>query len=157
MTGSHPTRDSVSPEVLKEEPKQVLKEEPKGRARASRSCSSKRSRGKPETEYPEGFAPLDRHVDFASKHGLDLELELTKFRGNHVSKGHMFKNWHMALDTWLAGSVGYAKRDASKPGFRKTAEPQRGTADGIVADESGFDDSSKPPAKVIPLARGASR
>jgi hypothetical protein len=84
-----------------------LKQQGKGQA--------KRPNRKPETEYPEGFAPNQLHRTFAAENQLDVNFEAGRFADHHRSKGSLFRDWDMAFRTWLKNQVAWRKPGSVTP------------------------------------------
>lgn len=95
---------------------------PKSKSKALPGNTSNRVKG----NMPDGFAPKDSHVDLARKLGVNLDAEFVKFLDYHGSKGSTFKNWDLALNTWLRNASEFS-RGKSPPSkqpqsLSKTAE-----------------------------------
>lgn len=61
------------------------------------------------TELPEDFEPSENNRLTAEKQGVDLEHELANFKDHHGAKGSKFKDWNLALNTWLRNAGKWAK------------------------------------------------
>ena len=70
------------------------------------------------TQYPNNFSPNDGNKKLADSLGVSLDSEVPAFADYHQSRGSTFKDWNLALNTWL--------RNAAKFG-RKAQPPQRST------------------------------
>lgn len=68
-------------------------------------------------QLPKDFAPTAYHHNLAAELGVDFSSEFTQFKDFHGSKGSTFKDWNLALNTWL--------RNAKK--FNRGAAPQKET------------------------------
>ncbi len=68
---------------------------------------------------PEDWGPKAHHLLYAESHGLDLELELFKFRNNEFYRPHT--DWNKAFSVWLAKAVEFGR---GRPG---TAKPKPGS------------------------------
>ena len=53
------------------------------------------------TQLPEGFQPNENHKRLAEELGVDLESSFPAFCDYHKSKGSTFKDWNLALNTWV--------------------------------------------------------
>lgn len=60
---------------------------------------------------PPEFAPTDAHRAFCATNGIDLAVQVEKFRVHHEAKGSVFASWSAALTKWLANAVEYQRRD----------------------------------------------
>lgn len=65
---------------------------------------------KRSTQFPENFAPTSGNVKIASELGLDLQSEIEAFSDHHQSKGSTFKDWNLALNTWLRNAIKFGRR-----------------------------------------------
>lgn len=101
----------------------------------SRDRARKSKRAAP---VPGDWEPTEQHRAFATKHGLDLDLEAIKFRGHWDGKSLTSVNG--AFSKWLANAVTYAKRDAA----RGTAWPMRAAAPISPASEHLADSAAEP-------------
>lgn len=62
------------------------------------------------TQFPENFAPTAGNVKLATELGLDLQREIDAFSDHHQSKGSTFKDWNLALNTWLRNAIKFGRR-----------------------------------------------
>lgn len=77
-----PINIPISDEIEK---KQVLEKKPK-----KKLC-----------EAPEKFTPNENNLSLAKELGLNIAQETQAFLDHHGSKGSQFKDWNLALNTWL--------------------------------------------------------
>lgn len=59
------------------------------------------------TQLPEGFEPNRTNIDLAASEGVDLRREYAKFCDHHRAKGSTYKDWHLALNTWIRKAAEY--------------------------------------------------
>ena len=132
--------------------KQDLKQEGKqSRARAKSHSPSKARRTKAvETTLPDSWQPTDEHRAFATENGLELDLELVKFRGYYDGKKCL--SWNGRFSTWLANAVTYAKRDSQRIGNTRS---RGGPAQPGINPRIQYSDEPEPPPnqKVIPIRK----
>lgn len=60
-------------------------------------------------QMPSDFSPSDGNKELAAKLGVNLSAEFDSFRDYHMSKGSTFKDWHLALNTWLRNAVKFGR------------------------------------------------
>lgn len=65
------------------------------------------------TQFPKDFTTTEGNLKLATELGVDLQSEVSAFSDHHQSKGSTFKDWNLALNTWL--------RNAAK--FGRSAQP----------------------------------
>lgn len=68
------------------------------------------------TQYPNNFSPNDGNKKLADSLGVSLDSEVPAFADYHQSRGSTFKDWNLALNTWLRNAVKFG---------RKAQPPQR--------------------------------
>lgn len=95
---------------------------------ASPAKESKRA-----TQYPKGLTPSDGNRDLASRLGVNLENEFEAFSDHHRAKGSTFKDWNLALNTWLRNAVKFG----AKPAARTNSAPARAVAENFSNKEYG--------------------
>lgn len=61
------------------------------------------------TEIPDDFEPNENNRATAEKQGVNLEHELANFKDHHGAKGSKYKDWNLALNTWLRNSAKWSK------------------------------------------------
>jgi len=66
------------------------------------------------SQYPKELTPNDGNRDLAKRLGVNLESEFEAFSDHHRSKGSTFKDWNLALNTWLRNSVKYGPKTAQR-------------------------------------------
>lgn len=86
------------------------------------------------TQFPSGFVPTEGNMLLAEKLGVELQSEFEAFSDYHRSKGSTFKDWSMALNTWLRNAV---KFGAKKPLLRPQSLPTRAVAEKFNAKDYG--------------------
>jgi len=64
---------------------------------------------KKNTQLPDDFEPNENNRATAEKQGVDLEQELASFKDYHGAKGSKFKNWNLALNTWLRNASKFSR------------------------------------------------
>jgi hypothetical protein len=64
---------------------------------------------KQSTPAPANFTPNENNIALAKKLGLDLAAIVPKFLEHYASKGTMFTDWHLALNTWLRREREFSK------------------------------------------------
>lgn len=62
------------------------------------------------TQYPKDFAVNDGNQKLANQLGVDLQSEALAFADHHQSKGSTFKDWNLALNTWLRNAVKFGRK-----------------------------------------------
>jgi len=82
--------------------------------------ATKRTRRKPQTEFPEDFTLTDDMRSWptamaALEAGVSLEAEFEKFKNYHIAKGNTFADWRAAFRTWLSNSVDFSRSRAKPP------------------------------------------
>jgi len=82
--------------------------------------ATKRTRRKPQTEFPEDFTLTDDMRSWptamaALEAGVSLEAEFEKFKNYHIAKGNTFADWRAAFRTWLGNSVDFSRSRAKPP------------------------------------------
>lgn len=82
---------------------------------------SKRAKALPERPWPEDFKPTDAHRAFASKHGLDVELEAIACSGHY--EGSLVASPNGRFTTWLANQAKWNKRRGNN-GRGRNGPPQ---------------------------------
>lgn len=65
-----------------------------------------------KTRIPDDWAPNDSHRQKALEQGIDLDLEVEKFRDHAIANGKTFVDWGRGFHTWLNN----AKRFEPRPG-----------------------------------------
>ncbi|WP_110647581.1 hypothetical protein [Salinicola peritrichatus] len=69
-------------------------------------ASGDAKRAKKNTQLPDDFQPNDTNRRIAAERGVNLEDELANFKDYHGAKGSKFKDWNLALNTWLRRARG---------------------------------------------------
>jgi phage replication O-like protein O len=64
------------------------------------------------TQFPNDLSPNDRNRELAKELGVNLQSEFDAFSDHHQAKGTTFKNWNLALNTWLRNSVKFGGKPA---------------------------------------------
>jgi hypothetical protein len=52
-------------------------------------------------QLPDEFEPNETNRRIASERGVDLQTAFEQFTDHHRAKGSTYKDWHLALNTWL--------------------------------------------------------
>ena len=80
-----------------------------GQASPDKKTRSTRKR-RPQTEYPPDFFPNLAGVDKADALGLNVAVQLDKFKDFHQSKGTLMADWQAGWRTWCNNAAEFAKR-----------------------------------------------
>ena len=62
------------------------------------------------TQFPKDFATTEGNLKLATELGVDLQSEVSAFSDHHQSKGSTFKDWNLALNTWLRNAAKFGRR-----------------------------------------------
>lgn len=62
------------------------------------------------TQYPKELEPNDRNRELAKELGLNLQSEFEAFSDHHQAKGSTYKDWNLALNTWLRNAVKFGSK-----------------------------------------------
>jgi hypothetical protein len=109
-TASLETRNSVDRDM-----KQRRQRRPKGYERSEMLGAQKRA-----TPLPSDFEPNDNNRAVAKQLGVDLKEALQAFKDFHLSKGSTYRNWNLALNTWLRNEKRFSRqpfKPQTKPTF----------------------------------------
>lgn len=79
----------------------------------------KESAQKRAHQMPTDFVPNANNKNVSVEVGANLESEIIKFADFHKSKGSTFKDWNLALNTWLRNTTRFGSKP-SKPDFMAT-------------------------------------
>lgn len=71
------------------------------------------------TQFPSDFTTTEGNLRLANELGVDLQSEVQAFADHHQSKGSTFKDWNLALNTWLRNAVKFGRKSA--PNHRQQA------------------------------------
>lgn len=71
------------------------------------------------TQFPKDFATTEGNLKLATELGVDLQSEVSAFSDHHQSKGSTFKDWNLALNTWLRNAAKFGRR--AQPGARTSS------------------------------------
>jgi hypothetical protein len=63
-------------------------------------------------QMPESFRPTEYHKNLAEKLHIDLAAEFEQFSDFHNSKGARFKDWNLALNTWLRNAPKFKRSNS---------------------------------------------
>lgn len=77
-------------------------------------------------QFPDNFAPDENNRALAAALGVDLTIELPAFSDHHRAKGSTFKEWNLALNTWLrnAARFNHSRIPVQRqPSMRSQPEP----------------------------------
>lgn len=69
---------------------------------------------KPEKRLPKSWAPTAEHVERAKNTGLDLMLQIEKFKAHAEENDRKAKNWNGAFTRWLINAAEYAENDRKR-------------------------------------------
>jgi len=74
------------------------------------------------TQLPADFSPNDANRRIAEERGLDLPAVVAQFCDHHRAKGSTFKDWNLALNTWLRREQPsmFPTRQTTPPAERRT-------------------------------------
>lgn len=75
---------------------------------------------------PPDWQPTEAHRAFAAKHGLDVELEATGFRGHY--EGQRVLSWNGRFVTWLANQAKWNRERGPRKANGRAPTPQSGLA-----------------------------
>jgi len=69
-----------------------------------------KNRGRQKPANADDYVPTDEFLERCRTEyaGLNLEVELQKFRNHHMAKGNTFKDYDRAFMNWLVRAVGYS-------------------------------------------------
>lgn len=90
---------------------------------------SKNRKAQRAAQIPDSFSPNEKHSQLATKLGLTLAEEFEAFKDHHQSKGSVFKDWNLALNTWLRNAKkfsrgsGNAKQDSITDFLKRRGTP----------------------------------
>lgn len=101
------------------------------------TAASSAKESKRATQYPKGLTPNDGNRDLASRLGVNLESEFEAFSDHHQAKGSTFKDWNLALNTWLRNAVKFG----AKPAARTNSAPARAVAEKFNTKDYGSTDT----------------
>lgn len=62
------------------------------------------------TQFPKDFTTTEGNLKLANELGVDLQSEVSAFSDHHQSKGSTFKDWNLALNTWLRNAAKFGRR-----------------------------------------------
>jgi hypothetical protein len=71
---------------------------------------------------PEDFQPKASHELMANEYGLPLPDVFAGFSDYHRSKGNKFKNWDLALNTWIRNEIRFSQNGGRKYDRRSKAQ-----------------------------------
>lgn len=67
------------------------------------------SRRKASRPLPSDWKPSTAHLAFADEHGIDLQAQSHKFRGNATAKDLRYANWDQAFRNWLDKAIEFGQ------------------------------------------------
>ncbi|WP_213758437.1 replication protein [Citrobacter freundii] len=73
------------------------------------------------TQFPKDFTTTEGNLKLATELGVDLQSEVSAFSDHHQSKGSTFKDWNLALNTWLRNAAKFGRR--AQPVARTSSRP----------------------------------
>lgn len=71
--------------------------------------SARVQRNRRRSALPADWKPTEKHIEMATKNGLNLDRESIRFRSHHEAKGSLMANWNAAFTTWLMNAVEFAR------------------------------------------------
>jgi hypothetical protein len=81
------------------------------------------SKSRAPHHFPDDFEPNQNNREVAARQGVDLDSLIEQFADHHRAKGSKFKDWNLALNTWIRrerpGAAGVAPE--------RTPFPRNGT------------------------------
>lgn len=80
------------------------------------------------TQLPQGFQPNESNIQLAVSEGVDLRREFAKFCDHHRAKGSTYKDWHLALNTWIRKAAEYGNVRPLGPRLAPNGQPIVGRA-----------------------------
>ncbi|WP_058912843.1 replication protein [Entomohabitans teleogrylli] len=84
--------------------------------------SAKKKPVKRATQFPVGFTPTDGNRTLAENLGVDLRGEMEAFADYHQSKGSTFRDWSLALNTWLRNAAKFGR--STPPAAKRRPAPE---------------------------------
>lgn len=115
------TSRTMRHEVIQEEIQEEIHTTARPTDPPTKGVKKAKRRTQPETALPADWKPTEQHVAFASKHSLQLELEVDSFRG--WAEGRTAISWNGTFATRLANQ---AKWNRERGNGRTKAVVQRG-------------------------------
>lgn len=88
------------------------------------------------TQFPKDLSPNERNRELAKELGVNLQSEFDAFADHHQAKGTTFKDWNLALNTWLRNAVKFG----AKPTQSAKSAPSRAVAENFNAKNYGTTD-----------------
>lgn len=85
------------------------------------------------TQFPKNLLPNDRNRELAKELGVNLQSEFDAFADHHQAKGTTFKDWNLALNTWLRNAVKFG----NKPAQVAKSAPSRAVAENFNGKNYG--------------------
>ena len=88
---------------------------------------------------PKDWEPTKEHQERALNAGIDLNVELEKFKAHAGENDRHAKNWNLAFTRWLINAGEYAKRDKARGGRLTYAERQEAHWQAELANAKAFE------------------
>lgn len=88
---------------------------------------------------PKDWEPTKEHQERALNAGIDLNVELEKFKAHAGENDRHAKNWNLAFTRWLINAGEYAKRDKARGGRMTYAERQEAHWQSELANAKAFE------------------
>jgi hypothetical protein len=86
-----------------------------------------------ELPLPSEWEPSQSHIDLAIQHGIDLQLEVMKFRG--WADKRRAASWNGRFTTWLGNAVQFKRERTQRMPVQKGRYQAPGVAMGTVRGE----------------------
>lgn len=91
-----------------------------------------KSKPKRSTQFPDGFLPTTTHQELADKLSVNLQGEFEAFSDYHRSKGSTFKDWGLALNTWLRNADKFRKPASRAGSVARPSKPMNHIPEGFT-------------------------
>lgn len=91
-----------------------------------------KSKPKRSTQFPDGFLPTTTHQELADKLSVNLQGEFEAFSDYHRSKGSTFKDWGLALNTWLRNADKFRKPASRVSSVARPSKPMNHIPEGFT-------------------------
>lgn len=88
---------------------------------------------------PKDWEPTKEHQERALNAGIDLNVELEKFKAHAGENDRHAKNWNQAFTRWLINAGEYVKRDKARGGRMTYSERQEAHWQAELANAKAFE------------------
>lgn len=88
------------------------------------------------TQFPVNFSPNENNKSVSEEMGVDLQTEIIAFADFHKSKGSTFKDWNLALNTWIRNSKKFSKSTSRFPTLDEKMADTRARAMAMINKET---------------------